>query len=255
MGSSPSIFISHGSQDEVVARKIRNLFEDRGHETLLLKLQQSMSEDFIMELLRKEVKARDWLVVVDSAYAQASNWVSFEQTAARLYKKPVYHVDAACASRSGRVLDECLRSEVADISRKLRVFLSHSHADNAITQQIQKELAAWGFEVLVDLSGLTAGASYIQRTTTGIDAALENGAFVILVSANSVSSRWVEMEQNYALVKLRQGGGAPRGAIIPCMISPRAVEAPMLLSTFRYVDFTGDFDHGLEELRRWLQAL
>ena len=82
MAGAASIFISYSTQDETIARTIRNLFEERGHDALFLKLHQHMTEEFIMDLLRDEVKARDWMVTVDTQQAQQSNWVAFERAVA-----------------------------------------------------------------------------------------------------------------------------------------------------------------------------
>ncbi len=83
MTGRATIFVAHSTYDLADARLVRNLFEDRDYDVLLLRLSQSMTDDFLGTLLQREIQARDWLVVVSSENVQRSSWVEFEETYAR----------------------------------------------------------------------------------------------------------------------------------------------------------------------------
>lgn len=248
MTGKPSIFISYSTQDEKIARAVRNLFEEREHEVLLLKLAQTMTEDFIMDLLRKEMKARDWCVVIQSAHAQKSYWVNFETSVAHIYHKPVFYLDVACAEQEhADILGSCLRGEVADISRHLRVVMSYARADEAMAQKIRSDLLNDGYEVWTYQTDIVPGVSWQEQIQRGIDDVLERGAFLSLVSANSVNNSWVAQELLYAQSR--------NGFIIPCLIHPKPSQLPPLLTHLQFVDLTKDYVHGMKEIRSALETL
>src|SRR5215468_4787658 len=94
--TKPTIFISYSEKDKQVARLIRNAFEDREHEVLLFHLEQQMDETKLRDLLQSEIKARDWVVNVDSTNAQNSTWVQYERNISKQFSKKVFTISTNC---------------------------------------------------------------------------------------------------------------------------------------------------------------
>ena len=153
-----TVFLAHSSLDIKEARRVRNLFEERDHDVLLLKLSQQMTEEYLRELLVREIQARDWLVMLHSANTDASSWVGFERHFAESRHKPVFEIDlAACAHLSDSECLHFLTTQVGSISRCIRVFLSYSHVDQDLSERLARALEAKGFEVWLDKDQLQGG--------------------------------------------------------------------------------------------------
>ena len=242
-----TIFVAHSNQDLADARAVRNLFEDREHDVLLLKLSQRMTDEFLRNLLQREIQARDWLVVISSQNAQRSDWVDFEETYARDRAKPVFYIRLEeCSHLRGDERDNCIRIQVSSISRAIRVFLSYHRADIDVARQMATDLRARGFEVWLDLESMPAGANFQKEILGAIDRTLENGAMVVLVSSRSMESEWVLRELNYALAR--------EGRVVPCLVGPRPPNMPPELWRIQWIDFTGVYEEGFQRLLRALEV-
>lgn len=219
MAGRATIFVAHSTQDLADARLVRNLFEDRDHDVLLLRLSQRMTDDFLGTLPQREIRARDWLVVVSSENAQRSIWVEFEETYARERAKPVFYIQLAeCSHLSGDDRANCIGTQVSSISRAIRVFMSYHREDMDVARRIAANLTARGFEVWLDLESMPAGANFQKEIFGAIDRTLENGAMVVLVSSGSMEGEWVLQELNYAL--------AQEGRVVPCLVGPQPSNMP-----------------------------
>ena len=79
--------------------------------------------------------------------------------------------------------------------RPTKVFISYSRKDLAFVEQLVADLEKVGLEVWYDLSGLKVG----ERWETEISKAIEESKFVVVVlSPDSVASKWVRKEYLYA---------------------------------------------------------
>jgi hypothetical protein len=236
----PSIFIAHSTLDTKHGRVIRNLFEDRGHDALLFRLEQDMTQDYLENLIQREIQARDWLVVANSPNAQKSKWVPFEQAYARLREKPIYNVDLLrCPETTeDQELVTCLAPQIAEISRDLRAFLSYSFKDKVIAQQISSALEQVGYELWDDRQ-IRPMDDWRQVIEDAVRTTLEKGYMVVLLSANSSAyvHQDIDLAQKY------------QGRIIPCLIEPRIINIPPSLQNIQYVNFTDKpYDHALRQL-------
>lgn len=226
---------------------MRNLFEDRGHDVLLLKLSQQMTEEYLRELLVREIQARDWLVMLRSANADRSSWVSFERHFAENRHKPVFEIDlTASAHLSDSAFQHFLTTQVGNISRCIRVFLSYSHADRDVSARLARDLEAKGFEVWLDTAHIQAGDSWQDEITQAIDKTLERGAVVMLMSEASLRSNTVRDEVRHAL--------ALKGRVIPCLLNVTTNTVPPELQTIQWVDFSRSYEQGLSTLVQALNA-
>src|SRR5271166_6556293 len=82
-----------------------------------------------------------------------------------------------------------------------KVFVSHSHADNAFAERLAADLHAAGVVVWMDVADLGAG-DFQQR----INAALMDCEWVVLVLTDAaLASPWVTQEINAAIRLKHQG--------------------------------------------------
>jgi len=239
-----TVFLAHSSLDIKEARRVRNLFEERDHDVLLLKLSQQMTEDYLRELLVREIQARDWLVMLHSAHADGSSWVSFERHFAENRHKPVFEIDlAACAHLSDSECLHFLTTQVGKISRCIRVFLSYSHADRDLvdlSERLARDLEAKGFEVWLDKDQLQGSDLWAETITQAIDKTLERGALVLLISEASLLSVLVRNDVNHALAR--------KGRVIPCLVHATTDALRRELRTIGCIDFSPSYERGLSTL-------
>lgn len=246
MSKKPSIFVAHSSVDIGDARIVRNLLEKRGHNVLLLHLEQSMTHDYLEQLIREEIKARDWLVVLASENARRSRWVPFEEAYARLHEKPTFHVrQGECAELQDQRREDCFDHQVAEISRDVRIFISHSWHDKEMALRLSHDLEAQGYEVWNEVEQLHPGTDWAEQIKTAIEETLKKGYLIVLVSDHITSSISVISEVEFAL--------SYRGRIIPCLIEPSPQTIPPILPQFQYIDFRHDYERGWKALIRVLQ--
>lgn len=84
------------------------------------------------------------------------------------------------------------------------VFISYSHADQEVAEALERGLSARGFKVWIDAGELRGGDSIIDRVASAIH---EVGYVAVLVSQNSVTSRWCQKELSLAMTgELNQAG-------------------------------------------------
>lgn len=242
-----TIFVAHSNLDLVDARVVRNLFEDLDHDVLLLKLSQRMTDEYLRNLLQREIRARDWMVVISSGNARHSDWVDFEETYARDRAKPVFYIRLEkCSHFKGNDRKNCIETQVSSISRAIRVFFSYHRADMGIARQMATDLGERGFEVWLDMESIPVGASFTEEIQRAIDRTLARGAMVVLVSSRSMESEWVLTELNYALGK--------EGRVVPCLVEPRPAVTPLELQTIQLIDFTADYEKGFQRLLHALEV-
>jgi len=242
-----TVFLAHSSLDITEARRVRNLFEERDHDVLLLKLSQQMTDEYLRELLVREIQARDWLVMLHSANADRSSWVSFERHFAEDRHKPVFEIDlAACAQMSDSESLRFLTTQVGNISRCIRVFLSYSRVDRDLSERLARDLEAKGFEVWLDTAQLQAGDLWEEQITQAIDKTLERGALVLLMSEASLRSVSVRNEVRQALAR--------KGRVIPCLVHGTTNAVPPELRTIPWLDFSPSYERGLSTLVHTLNA-
>jgi len=121
----------------------------------------------------------------------------------------------------------------------IHIFIAHSSKDNRISKKIAEALKGEGFAVWYDEWEIKVGDSITQRISSG----LQQGDFlVVILSKNSVKSKWVQKELAAALTL-----EAKRSMfILPVLID--SCEIPILLQDRKYANFRKGFNRGLDEL-------
>jgi hypothetical protein len=119
------------------------------------------------------------------------------------------------------------------MSEPVRVFVSYASQDRAFADKLVGDLKAAGAEVWWDVSGIDEG-DFLDK----INDALQQCQWLILVlTPNTVSSKWVKLEVN-AAIHLRQQGFM--NGVVPVLaapIEPRTIP-PLWANLHRYDGLT-----------------
>ncbi len=123
------------------------------------------------------------------------------------------------------------------------VFISHSSLDQPFAALLTELLQRHGVPFWLSRRNLIGA----QQWHDEIGAALGRcDWFVVILSPNSVASKWVKRELLFALDDDRYDG-----KIIPLLYQPCEYrDLSWALSLLQMVDFTGDFDAGCRDLLR-----
>lgn len=241
------IFLSHSTKDWDEVRRVRNLLEEKGHRPLVFFLKCLTEHSELDELIKREIEARTWFLLCDSTNARSSDWVQAE--VAYIKELPGRHHEEID-------LTDPIETQIERIDRlckRLTVFISYSRSDEPDARRIHDALIREDYSVWWDAQ-VAPGSNWMQEITGAIDAAVEQGFVLVLLSPDAVRSQWSLYEIEYALEKSAR---APNGAnIVPIMLRDPAVTQSamppalqLLLGGVQYFDFSqGDFDANLGRL-------
>lgn len=129
-------------------------------------------------------------------------------------------------------------------SKPRQVFLSYAHADSAVARRIVDELSGAGLRIRISEWELQPGDSIASRI---IEAVSSSDLLLVLLSPNSINSRWVQSELNTALSRELQTRAI---TVIPALIEDCKIPPP--LANLVYLDLCSDLEGGI---RRLIQQL
>ena len=127
------------------------------------------------------------------------------------------------------------------MASEARVFCSYSRRDSDFIRRLATDLRSAGLPLWLDQLDITAGERWdrsIQDALTSADRLL------VVLSPDSVASDNVMDEVSYALEEGK--------AVIPVLL--RQCEIPFRLRRLQFIDFTQDYNAGLQDLRNCLQS-
>jgi TIR domain len=244
------IFVSHSHHDLVKVREIRNELERRGCNPLLFFLKCLDADNALLpQLIRDEIKARNWFVLCNSRAARRSKWVREEiQLVKAVSKKPRKNVVVINLERN---LQPELK-KLERLSKRSTVFLSYARQDQQIAKRVRRALLQHDFGVWFD-EATTPGQDWAAAIHSAIDAAVERGFVIVLLSAASLTSQWCKRETEYAL---RLAARSRRRNIIPVVVAPFLREAlPPALRDIQWFDLTtGPWEERIAALIRSLKT-
>jgi hypothetical protein len=119
-------------------------------------------------------------------------------------------------------------------------FISHSSKDNPFVRQLAADLVASGIQVWIDEQRIRVGDSIPERVAQGV---AESDFFLVIISAASVDSAWVQKELNQALVHEIE---KRRVRVMPVLLDK--VGLPETIREKKYANFTESYARGLGEL-------
>lgn len=127
-------------------------------------------------------------------------------------------------------------------STMANVFISHRKADDALSEQLARELQTAGHKVWFDEWEINLGDSLIERMNQG----LEGSAYLVLCySSSGVDSPWMSREWMSALARQLSGHQAK---VLPILLT--GGQPPAILADIKYADLTKDWSRGVAELLR-----
>ncbi len=128
----------------------------------------------------------------------------------------------------------------SSLTNPKKVFLCHAHKDKPLfAEPLARGLKNHGVEVWIDEGSIKPGDSLMDKISQGI---WECDYFVVLLTPNSIDSKWVNLEISLAFTEFKEEADKIILAIFgSCVI-------PGYLRSFLSVDFRKFFGFGLKEL-------
>ncbi len=123
---------------------------------------------------------------------------------------------------------------------KPRVFISHSSQDKSFVEELAWDLRRFGFDVWYDTWEIAVGDSIVDRIFEGLQA---SDTLIIVLSPNSVTSRWVKEELSTAVMRRISENDI---RILPILLE--TCDIPTSLRHIRYADFRGNHEEALAQL-------
>lgn len=111
---------------------------------------------------------------------------------------------------------------------KQKLFISYSHEDKKTVKQFALQLSLRGFDLWMDEKDISFGGNYTTAILHGIH---EADVYLVFLSENSIQSRWVSAEIDFALREKIEGR---KLVIVPVRLDDS--EIPVALSNIDYVD-------------------
>ena len=248
MAEGAWIFLSHSHHDFDQVSGVRNFLEEGGHHPLMFFLKCLSDDDEIDGLIRREIEARSWFILCDSNNARKSKWVQDEVWIIKGFPTQTHTYTKIDLDDPN--LD--LESGLFALTRKASVFLSYAKSDRAVAESIREELSKHDFGVFSDLE-LRPGEEWQVRIASELENAARRGAVLLLLSAESVRSRWQQWELDFATKRAKE-------LVHPTHILPVFLEGFGVLETaptrvrwklreIQGLDFsTGDFTENMAAL-------
>ena len=130
------------------------------------------------------------------------------------------------------------------MNKSAKIFLSHSSKDKDFVRRLANDLQSSNVPVWFDEWELQVGDSLNHKIQEGIN---ESGWLAIVISNNSINSKWVEKELNAALTTELE---KRQVFVLPIVIED--CEIPLFLRDKLFADFRTDYSSGLKTLLRRL---
>ena len=220
------IFVSHSTKDIEEVRAVRNELERLGHYPLLFFLKCIEADEELDDLLKREIKARNFFILCDSRNAQASRWVQQEVALIRSLPGKSYEVIDLASDWRVQL------PRIERLSRKATLFLSYSADARAEVHQLAHDLRELDYRIFFDEAALAPGDDWRGRIQAAIDEALRFGLFLLFLTASALQRRhsWQYAELSYALDRSRTLlPGKP--SVIPIILGDPTLPPPELPTT------------------------
>lgn len=197
------IFLSHSHKDFPKVRQIRNTLEKQGFEPLCFYLKCLDDDSEIEDLIKREIDAREWFIFLNSENARQSKWVTLEREYInRTNSKKVITVDLDDA--------DAIACGIEKVVRNLRVFLSHSHVNEALAARIYRKLEEKDYLVFYDKVSAPTLSEYEDTAAHAITEASQEGCVLALISEHYQKSPWAMRELRFAVDQ--------KGNVIPVLL-------------------------------------
>lgn len=197
MDEKEYFFISHSHLDIKKVRIVRNTIEqDERYEPILFFLRCIEDDEELNDLLKREIRAREWFIYCKSNNAERSAYVQRELAYIRSLKAHGYAKNVLTID-----LDALGEEEIAPETRrqtlKKHAFISCSQYDAPFAARLYDALSRRGFSVWTPRSCITSSGAWAGQIGQAICRVAENdGVHIVLLSDRSVRSRSVALEMD-----------------------------------------------------------
>ncbi|MCQ2521724.1 MAG: TIR domain-containing protein [Lachnospiraceae bacterium] len=127
-----------------------------------------------------------------------------------------------------------------------RMFISYSTKDMVFAKRIAQELSAWNYSYWMAPDMIPAGSSYAKEIPQAIESAQ---AFILILSANSMNSIWVEKELDHAL--------SHRVRVFPIQLDQAPISSTFqfYLSNVQMISYKRELSEQLIDLKGQIDAV
>ena len=170
------VFISHSHLDIEIVRKIRNMLEEMGFNPLTFYLKCLTDDDEVADLIKREIKERDWFVFVNSDNSRASRWVRSERDyIEEIGGKNVFVIDVDAG-------DEQIAAELEAMTSQMQITIVSAKEDAPYREVLENLLLAHDYIVLSKV------LPKVLETREDLEALLDRGTTILLISENNLLS-------------------------------------------------------------------
>lgn len=147
-------------------------------------------------------------------------------------------------------VDNKIEDEIVILAKeeqmKKQIFISHSSSDKPFVRELNKDLESNNFLTWLDEKDLNIGDVVTDRISYGIG---NSDYFLIILSPNSIKSKWVKFEIDEAYNEYVQN----KKKILPILIGNlNNEEIPLILKKHLFGDFRTNYHEAFEKLLRSL---
>ena len=130
-------------------------------------------------------------------------------------------------------------------NKRLKLFITHSHADNAFTERLYADLHAHGLSGFLDVHSLKGGDRIAEEISEGLE---ECDVYIPVLSLAALKSPWCREEIFGAVTLSNSPGREGRPKIVSVLIEDCHNKLPVPLKTRLYFNFAGRYDEAFKEL-------
>jgi len=128
-----------------------------------------------------------------------------------------------------------------------KAFVSYSHSDKEFAHHLAKDLIDSGIDIWIDKWEMLPGDSLIQKIfLEGLD---KSDFILILLSTNSIQSKWVKEELNADIIKRIED----MTRVIPIRLD--SSDIPLPLRSIFWIDMSSNYDDQLREIVKTLHGV
>lgn len=188
------IFLSHSNKDFAKVRLIRNYLEERSCRPLMFYLKCLSNDDEIDDLIKREIDCRTRFIICDSENSQASKWVQSEVKYIKSQQRSYETIDL---SKS----EEDIKSQLDNLIKSTQIFFSYARKDFELVSTVYSHISKYDIRCFFDAYSIVSGGDYLQTIHNSIDLAKDFGFVVLFANKDSLLSKFVIYELQYATDK------------------------------------------------------
>lgn len=212
------VFVSHSTKDFEQVRLVRNALEDSGFRPILFYLKCLEDDSEVVDLVKREIDARNRFILCDSPNAQASKYVQSEVKYIQSKKRMYEVVDLTKIFANKPNVEKDVLNLIKPFKRRTTVFLSYCRHDQSFAMQLKNQLNLAGFNVYntdfhnSKVINSCMGMDVIKRE---IIETLDNGYVVGLIG---------EKSSNFSMEELKFAYKMGAGRVLPVVLSRHNIE-------------------------------